>query len=183
MLNKIEILQQAYGLIGKYFNDINDLGPSGDWASKHYDLVVKSIIQNDYWPFANAQRELARLSETPLAGWQYAYQLPSDYLTANYVEDTLRYYIFEDKLYSDNDKVILNYRFMPSNSRFRANFTIYLVYRIATDLGLNSQVTEKYLSYLIQETEKLRISAASANSKEVPNRTFRSRPLDEVRSS
>jgi len=180
-LNKSKLMQLAYGYIGRTFNTSSELGPIGSWASELYDLKVPALLASDYWSFSNTYRELAQLSETPLAEWQYAYQLPSDYLTANYVTQTLDYYIFEDKLYSNLNEITLNYRFMPENPKFRADFMMYLVYELAADYSLASEAKDSYQKTLRELAETWRIKATASSAKATPNRSFRSQPLTSVR--
>jgi hypothetical protein len=183
-LTKIEIMQLAYGLIGKTFISIDDLGSIGNWASNMYDIKIAALLQDDYWPFVNAQRKLNRLSETPLKGWKYAFQLPSDYLTANYVWETLDYYIYEDRVYCDLNEITLDYRTFPAYSaKFRADFIMYVVYDLALDYSLNSKVGKDYISYLTKQASEWRVKATAAAAKAQPNRSMRSRPMTSVRAA
>ncbi|MFQ5471528.1 MAG: hypothetical protein ACE5FA_01405, partial [Dehalococcoidia bacterium] len=82
----------------------------------------------------------SQLVAKPLNEWTYAYQLPADFLVAQFV-DVGDYEIYEDKVYSDQKTLILDYIFKPGEEKLPPYFTKALIYQIAADLAV--AVTEQ----------------------------------------
>lgn len=54
----------------------------------HYSLTRDEMLRSHRWNFATKRAELSRLADAPLFGWEYAYQLPSDFLRALEVNES-----------------------------------------------------------------------------------------------
>jgi hypothetical protein len=104
-------------------------------ASVIYSTTIEDILSRHPWNFALSQVSLARLAAEPLFGFEYAYQLPTDPKMLRLVrknDPKNDYRIFEDKLYSDDNKVEIIYLFNPGEQNFPAYFVRALVLELCT---------------------------------------------------
>lgn len=109
-----------------------------------YPTIRDGVIAMHPWRFANGKIELTRLVATPVNVWKYAYDLPPDMLAGPYavyngvgqgVNSTAQFEIFGDKLYSDDERIVIDYRFRPSESKFPALFVFLMQYVVAASIG------------------------------------------------
>lgn len=90
------------------------------------------------WSFATGQVPLTKLEDAPLADYQYAYQLPNDFLRALSAGTGARgrglnYRISRNVLHTDADSVLLTYIFLPDESEFPPFFDASLIARLAAE--------------------------------------------------
>jgi len=176
------MIQLAMGHLGKGINALSDLGPVEDYVSLMYDIRLEAALADNFWGFANKTQELSRLpGEYINPDWKYTFQLPSDYLTANKVFETFPYIIEGRYLMANSQDVTLDYRYLPSNALFRADFIEYFTTSLAADLALPIAEKAEYIQVLTLRAEKARERAVSSSAKAAPNRPFRLNPMIAVR--
>ena len=101
-------------------------------AANLYHSTFESLLTLHPWRFASTKATLSRLTATPTNQWKYAFQLPADFLVAQHVDQgNHNYQIYADKLYSDNETMILDYTYKPDESFLPAYFTQLLELRLA----------------------------------------------------
>ena len=109
-----------------------------------YPGIRDSIIAMHPWRFATGKGTLNRLTSTPINEWKYAYQLPTNLIAGPYALfnsaqtgalPMTRFEIFEDKVYTDEEKVVVDYRFQPAEARFPPLFQELVVYAFAAAVG------------------------------------------------
>ncbi len=110
-------------------------------ASTLYPSTRDALLSAYPWSFATAQRNLVRLVGKPVADFEYAYQLPSDFLRALSAGEQRRgrgadYRIVENRLHTDAEGVVLTYIFRPNESSFPAFFDQSLIARLAAEFCL-----------------------------------------------
>ena len=112
MASKIGIINRALMQLGE--SPVADLGPNAPQKilsiSKLYDDYYKELLGDYKWNFSKYITELSKLSSfTSVDNWQYAYQIPSDYLQIDHVFPNVKYEIYGDKIYcnkSDGLKLV-----------------------------------------------------------------------------
>ncbi len=90
------------------------------------------------WSFASGQVSLTMLSESPLADYQNAFQLPNDFLRATSAGSAgrgrgMNYRIARGALHSDSEEVILTYIFRPEEEEFPPYFDMALIARLSAE--------------------------------------------------
>ena len=90
------------------------------------------------WSFALGQASLDRLEVAPVADYQYAFQLPADYLRALSAGGGgrgrgLNYRISRNVLHSNADTVTLTYIFRPEEEEFPPYFDAVLIARLSAE--------------------------------------------------
>ena len=106
-------------------------------ASSLYSPTRDALLSSHSWSFATAQTTLPRLDATPVADYQYAFQLPSDFLRVLSVGvdrgHGLDYRIFEKRLHANVPDVVLSYVFRPNETEFPPFFDQALISRLAAE--------------------------------------------------
>lgn len=81
MATKTEIFNRALIKLGvNTVTSPDDPSEQARKCSAVYSSLLKAELRKNPWTFAIKREELAALAETPAFGWQYAYQLPSDFI-------------------------------------------------------------------------------------------------------
>jgi hypothetical protein len=110
-------------------------------AATLYPSTRDAMLSAHPWSFATAQRVLPRLVGVPAADYDYAYQLPSDFLRALSAGEAgygrgLDYRIVERRLHTNAASVTLTYIFRPNESAFPPFFDQALIARLAAEFCL-----------------------------------------------
>ncbi len=137
------------------------------------------------WSFAKAQATLARLAASPLADYEHAYQLPTDYLRIISAGETagrgLDYRILEGRLHTDADQVVLTYIFRQAESQFPAWFDQMLVAYLAAEFCLPLTENASRAELLWRQAEMEFARAKTLDSQAQPAQAIEHFPLVEVR--
>ena len=173
MVTKVDIISGAFTNLGR--SPISDIDESSAEpvviiASKKYDLLLPVLLQEIPWRFATLTRNLNHLTDKPpVEGFSDAFQLPADYLNLERATPNIFYRIYENLLYTNNQKMQIDYRALIKESRFPAYFTLYLEYRLTADMAmpLTQQITN------LQEWKKafkeMSLIAKYLDSQQQPN--------------
>jgi hypothetical protein len=140
-----------------------------------YDGIKRSELASYPWSFATDNLECNQLLTAPLNPiWQYAYQLPSDFVrlrnfydTSGYVCD---YYVNGDEVWAGVTQLFCEYTQYQSESNLPDYFIDLLVARIAWEsaravIGIQSDVETARQEYLNKRAEA-RNTDANANQPE-----------------
>ena len=107
-----------------------------------FPTIRDSLLSSYRWTFATAQIQLTQLSTPqPVADFQYAYQLPNDYLRAvscgsGGQGQGITYRISRDALHTDYQDVTLTYVFRPEEEEFPPYFDQALIIRLAAEFWI-----------------------------------------------
>ena len=104
MSSKIAIMNAAFILLGhRAVNNLGDnAGEDVKKASDLYDIYYESLLTRYAWRFALKQFELAQVTNPiEITGYNYAYQLPSDYLSIYKTDPKANYEIYGQLLYTN----------------------------------------------------------------------------------
>lgn len=156
-------------------------------AGTLYGSTRDALLSAYPWSFATAQRRLARLSARPTADYEYAYQLPGDFLRALSAGQSgrgrgLEYRIAERRLHVNAEELILTYIFRPQESETPPYFDQVLIGRLAAEfvLPLTESTSRSELLHKLVEDEFRRARLVDAQQ-DLPPR-FEEFSLIEVRS-
>ena len=145
----ISMCSNALLLLGaNTISSFTEAGAGAEVAANLYEKTYESLITKHPWRFAVGKVSLSKLVDAPLNEYQYAYQLPANYLTAIKVFPFSDYEIFEDKLYSNLDGIELDYMFKPSESKLPPYFIELMEFRLASKFAIpvtgNRSLAETY---------------------------------------
>ncbi|MCP5367678.1 MAG: hypothetical protein H6907_11520 [Hyphomicrobiales bacterium] len=107
-------------------------------AANLYPSSRDALLSAHPWSFATGQARLATLVAEPVADFDYAFQLPADFLRALSAGVGARgrgipYRIAERRLHADSDEVVLTYIFRPAETEFPPFFDQALIARLAAE--------------------------------------------------
>ena len=136
MATKFDIVSQALILMGEAPISSFSEGTSGLVAENLYETTLDGLLTSHRWRFAIGKQEFNRLTASPLDGFKYAYQIPSQLIMLIKVSNNPAYEIYEDKLYTDASKVIADYIYRPDTEKFPPYFIEALAARLAETMSL-----------------------------------------------
>lgn len=160
-LSQVAIASAALVKIGASpINSLTDDTAEADVANNLYTIARNGILSAHPWAFATKQVSLARLEEEPVADYDSAFQLPSDFLRALSagVGDRgrgIEYRITADKLHANADEINLTYIYIPNESSFPPFFEQALIARLSAEfcIPLTENSSRSELLHKFAETE------------------------------
>lgn len=174
MPTDVEICSQALLLVGAdEITSFSDETREALICQAMYDTTLKSLLEEHPWRFSLAQAQLAQLVATPLYGYNYAYQLPTDMLRLMATESAGPYQVFENKLYSNESEVYVTYQIKPDEARFPAYFVKVLVLEMAVALAFSLSEDESKASAMQALLEVAKRKARNTDSQQQPTRAVR----------
>ena len=107
-------------------------------AGNLYGPTRDALLSAYPWTFATGQIALTQITPDPVADYQYAYQLPNDFLRAISAGDGGRgrgvnYRISRDTLQTDQEQVTLTYIFQPEEEEFPPFFDMAMIARLTAE--------------------------------------------------
>lgn len=179
MADLLYIANAALDLVGNAtITSLDDGSPSAKKAKLHIVQAVREVLALGAWKSAKKQAVLAQLTDAPLFGWTYAYQLPNDYVGMILFNNTnpknqLRpiYDIQGKVLLTDESTASLEYvcdLTMPGNdiSAASAPMTELMAIKLAQKLAWGFQQARTLKESLEQEYQLKRRVALAKDAKE-----------------
>jgi hypothetical protein len=182
-LSKIQIIAQA--LFQNGLGTINTIDPNNPQqvdAEKAFDILYPKILSEYDWRFATKIIQLSRLVETPIIDeWKYAYQLPADYLVGVRTYPLSPFQIYEDKIYSNNEELKLEYRFPVNITKAPQYFVFAMIYALSEYLALPFAEKVEYLQAFQSLNNPTMRKAIFLESQAHPGSPIASHPFINVR--
>lgn len=141
-LNDVALCSRALIRIGAApITSFDDGTAESEIAGALYDSTRDALLSAYGWSFATGQVALSQLVTAPVADYQYAYGLPTDFLRALSAGIGTRgrglaYRIAQGALHTDADSVILTYIFRPDESAFPPYFDQTLIARLSAEFTI-----------------------------------------------
>lgn len=186
-MTSLDLVNRALVKIGAApITSFNDTVSEAKIAKLTYSTMRDALLSAYPWSFATMQRPLVRILGRPIADYEYAFQLPNDFLRVlsagtNGKGRGLEYKIVERRLHCDSDHVILSYIFKPLEASFPPFFDQALIYALAAEFCLpitgSSNQTESLAKLAELEFKRARQIDASQDT---PNQ-FEDNSLIEAR--
>ncbi len=122
----------------------SDGSKGANLCNEQYDKMREELLRSHPWNFAGALKKLAQLSDTPAFEFDFAYQLPSDWLRVLTVHDNdagvgrVVYRIQGDTLLSSATAIYLRYvKDVTDANAMDALFREALAWKLAADIALS----------------------------------------------
>lgn len=172
MATSISMCSNALLLIGHgTISSFTEGGAGALVASNLYDSSYENLLTLHRWRFASGKVSLSRLTATPLNEWDYAFQLPANYMLINRVIPDTDYEIFEDKIYSNQQTLDIDYVFKPAESELPAYFVKLVEYYLASQFAVpvtdNSTKGQLYDGMFQSQLRQAKFADASARPPDV----------------
>lgn len=124
---------------GKPINSFNDGSIEAEIAESIYTPTRDALLSAYPWSFATQQTVLNTLLASPLADYDYAYQLPNDFLRVisagtDQNGQGINYRIYQRALHTNLQNVVLTYVFRPAEADCPAFFDQALIAQLAAEL-------------------------------------------------
>lgn len=165
-----------------------------------YDYYAKYLLSSFPWRFSMFKRRLGLLPDPPINEWKYVFQKPADTLKIHAVFNSESahlnpyhmYELFQDKIYTDVDKIWIDYQRYVDPSKWPAYFVEFAIMAFAAKLApilTDRQETTNAKSVLAwgapQDNRRggLFGQAAAIDSKQAPSEPITSYPIISARFS
>ena len=182
MATDISMCSNALLLIGhSTINSFTDVGAGARAASNLYDTVYEDAITSFPWRFAMGKVQLSRLTATPLNEWKYAFQLPGDLLLVYRTYPRSTFEIYEDKLYSDQETIEIDYWFKPEETTLPPYFVKYVQYSLAAEFAISVTDNRSLAETFSLMADKQQLIAQNRDSQGRTNNAIESAPFLECR--
>ncbi len=152
-------------------------------ANALYEQSYLSLLSIHRWRFATKKAQLARLVAAPQNEYSYQYQLPADlvYLIRPVGNNSQDYEVYEDKLYSNDATMYVDYIFRVDKSALPAYFVKVVEFFLAAQFAIpvtgNSTRFKEYSGLYEMQLKR----AKYADSSQRPNDGFLHNPYGDVR--
>ncbi len=136
LTSSISISSNALILLGdRPISSFEDGTSGATIASNLYENSYLSVLTNHRWRFATKKAQLARLTEVPLFGFQYAFQIPSDciYVIA---PDTENYEIYGSQIHANDATMFLDYTYRVDEDKLPPYFSKMLEFFLAAQFAI-----------------------------------------------
>lgn len=150
MLNDVAICSTALLLLGAdEITSFNDETRESKLCNAIYELTVRTCLADRNWAFAQNAIQLNKLVSVPLIQtYSTAFQLPKDFIRLVGKDNVgLPHVIKENYLYCNADEIKVYYVFRPTEDKFPAYFTQYLIDCLCKKLAIALMEDESKAEY------------------------------------
>jgi hypothetical protein len=182
----IEIISAAITMVGKQqtTNTIDGGGALATDAEKLYSILVSAELGSNRWRFSQTFKQISILTTlTPtFAGWIYECELPADLIMLQAVYPNINYTLMGNRLLTQsNQPITVVYSHTVPVSKWPPAFSMYIVYHLATMLGMSVTNSDRMLARISAGMQKWESRALFADAQSVNTMPFRSNPYVDVR--
>lgn len=141
-LNDVALASRALIRIGATpITSFNDGTAESEISGALFGPIRDALLSAYAWGFATGQVALTQMETAPIADFEYAYQLPTDFLRALSAGSGakgrgLQYRISRGALHTDATDVVLTYIFRPEEEEFPPYFDQALISRLAAEFTI-----------------------------------------------
>ncbi len=151
MTSNVEICNVALTRVDrKRITDLLDGSTSANDCSSLFSPTRHELLRGHDWNFARGRQKLAQLTAAPVYEFDYAYQLPTDWLATRSVHDnedgvgSPAYRIEGQTILSSADDIYLTYtKDLSDAAAMPADFRSLFSYRLAEQLAKTTTVREE----------------------------------------
>jgi len=176
-LSNVELSSAALVKLGAAsISSFNDGTAEADVAGTLYDIVRDGLLGVHPWSFATAHAELVQLPSSPLTDFEYAFELPADFIKALSAGDDCRgrgavYQIIGQEVHTNYEELTLTYIKQADEAGFPSYFVSALVNRLAAEfcLPLTENASRSELLLKLADTE-LKLAKLIDSQQDTPQR-------------
>lgn len=173
MTSEISIISNAISLLGMHaINSFDESNPVHVTARRLYAQVKPELLVNHPWRFAMESKTLDQLSSSPsVEDWSYAYTFPAApsrilFFRSRPICD---YEIFENKIFTNEPSLAMDYIYEISEEYFPVYFTSALIYYLASRLALPLTQNADLMKYWDNEAQRMIRTAMALEAQQQPN--------------
>jgi hypothetical protein len=182
----IEIISAAISLVGQQqnTNTVDGGGALALDAEKFYSSLVTAELGSNRWRFAQTFQQISILTTlTPsFAGWLYECQLPADCIMLQAVYPNQNYTVMGERILTQSNQTItVVYSHAVPVSKWPPAFSMYIVYHLASMIGISVTNSDRMLARIAQGLSKWESRALFADAQSCTTLPFRHNPYVDVR--
>lgn len=182
MATDISMSSNALLLLGaNAINSFTDAGAGARAAKNLYGIVYEDAITSYPWRFAIGKVTLSKLAAAPLNEWTNAFQLPGDLLLTYRTYPRSTFEIYEDKLYTDQESIEIDYWFKPVETTLPPYFVKYMQYSLAAEFAISVTDNRTLAELFAGQADRQRLVAMNRDSQGRTNNAIESAPFLEIR--
>jgi hypothetical protein len=182
---EIEIISNAATLCGKApFSTLDDGGTFALSAKKMFDMITPFLLAAPHWRFNVITRQLQLIAnfDPDIANWQFAWQIPADFLSLIRVDPLQAFQIYGDQIYTlGQSPMKLEYRTQLPVSKWPVYFRHYAAFELAILLAFSVAESEKLEQKLKEERVEVRALAMYVDAQNHPSDPIQDNPWITVR--
>lgn len=169
----IEIISDAATLVGKApFSTIDDGGDFALAGKQLFNLLIPKVMSEPYWRFNLKVQQLQLIAnfDPDYDTWQYAWQLPADFLSLESIYPRQAFNIFGDQIWTrGNSPTRLLYRSQLPISKTPVYLRDYLVQQLAIKMAYSVAESAQLAQNLKQDLPTIRAEAMFIDAQNHPN--------------
>jgi len=136
LITKVQLVSNALLLLGgTTITSLTENSTGAKLGANLFENTYLSMLQNHRWRFAVKTQELNQLSAKPDTGYEYAYQLPNDFLYS-VKGDARDYAVYDNQIHCNQRTFQLDYVHRVSEDLLPAYFAKALEYNLAAQFAI-----------------------------------------------
>lgn len=139
MPTSIDMASNALILIGdEPISSFDDPGAGAKAAANLYPETYGAVLSSHPWTFALKEQKLNLLSQTPdpLTNFQFAFQLPTDFIRLWAIFPFSNYTIVGSILYANTNELLARYCFRVDETALPPHMTKAIEYKLASEFAM-----------------------------------------------
>ena len=188
-VHAIELVNRALVKLGASpIQSFDDISAGAKIAKTLYEPTLAGMLSGYAWRFASKQQVLSRLLARPVSDFNFAYQLPNDFIRALSAGESikgrgLKYRIMDNRLHCDAGHVVLTYIYRPVEANFPPFFTDAFIAKLATEFCLPITESVSRMEVLGKIAERALINARHVDSMQDTPKVIEDYSLISIRQS
>lgn len=183
---EIEIINAAIAMVGKQqsANTLDGGGALATDAKKLYNILVTAELGSNRWRFAQTFKQISTLTtlNPSFANWKYESDVPADCIMIQALYPNCNYTVMGNKILTQsNQPVTIVYSHTVPVSKWPPAFSMYIVYHIASMLGISVTNSDRMLARIAAGMSKWESRALFADAQSCSTLPFRFNPYVDVR--
>lgn len=181
MTTKTEIVSGAFTNLGRTSIsdiDLSSAEPIVVVAFKKYELLLDNYLADFPWRFAMLTADLNKFTDVPpIKSFSTAFILPTGYLNLREARPNIPYRIYENLIYTNSETFQIDYIKRVDERKFPSWFTLFLEYRLTTDLAMPVTQNINIQQGWEKAATKQLLSAKFQDSQQQPNDVIANDPI------
>lgn len=173
-MTRTELANVALGHLGvSGLADIAEATVEAERIRLHWSIVRDNLLRQRPWNFATRRATLSALADAPAFDWDYAYQLPSDYLQAQAVNGKqagtgeAEYEISDGQILTDDETCELKYTALVEEAgRWSATFCDAFTHLLAAAVAPALSTAPGLGDAMRQRAEEITVLAIGPENRE-----------------
>jgi len=136
LITRVQLVSNALLLLGgTTITSLTENSTGAKLGANLFENTYLTMLQNHRWRFAVKTQELNRLAAKPNTGYEYAYQLPNDFLYST-KGDARDFAVYDNEIHCNQSTFQLDYVHRVSEDLLPAYFAKALEFNLASQFAI-----------------------------------------------